>query len=129
MKGHVSLVQEFSLEFIRLLAFFRKYKPNECNRKQEMLNISVIELLPTCLVYLRDLCENKVFPTHAWVIECNGAKQTRFSFLMHTYLIIMHTSKLTCFSACSCNYMRSSLTTGRSGSEFMMLFQCNNLNA
>lgn len=86
MKDYVSLVQEFSLQFIRLLAFFRKYKANESNRKQETANISVIELLPTCLVYLRDLCENKVFPTHAWVIGCNGAKQTCFSFLMRTYL-------------------------------------------
>lgn len=65
MKACVSLGQEFSLEFIRLLAFFRKYEANECKRKQETANISVIELLPTCLVYLRDLCENKVFPTHA----------------------------------------------------------------
>lgn len=65
MKAPVSLVQAFPLEFIRLLAFFRKYRANERNRKQETANISVIELLPTCLVYLRDLCENKVFPTHA----------------------------------------------------------------
>lgn len=65
MKDYVSLVQEFSLQFIRLLAFFRKYKANECYGKQEAANISVIELLPTCLVYLRDLCENKVFPTQA----------------------------------------------------------------
>lgn len=36
MKAHVSLV-ELSLEFISLLAFFRKYKANECNRKQRLL--------------------------------------------------------------------------------------------
>lgn len=65
MKDYVSLIQEFSLQFIRLLAFFRKYKANECYGKQEAANISVIKLLPTCLVYLRDLCENKVFPTQA----------------------------------------------------------------
>lgn len=61
----MSLVQEYSLEFISLLAFFSKYKANEGDRKQEAANISVIELLPTRLVYLRDLCENKVFPTQA----------------------------------------------------------------
>lgn len=37
MKTHVSLVEEFSLEFISLLAFFRKYKANEYNRKQRLL--------------------------------------------------------------------------------------------
>lgn len=93
-------------------------------QKAETACISVIELLPTCLVYLRDLCENKVFPTQAWVIGCNAAKQTCFSFLMHTNLN-QPVSVPAPATKCDLTWQQE----GRSNGEFMVLFQCNNLNA